>query len=184
MSGRERDCRAFNSTLTVGFRLRLAAARRLWQPAHDQFFRHLAAGLFQHRQCTSEFALCRPALRLKRRDRAPQDAKTVLAQYRRWLQAFPGDVVLIQIGAFVERLQWPPRRLRANAAGSVGESDQRRMRATRRGALEGFPISQLRRRVAALLAAGHDVTFVGQAGESGTRVLARRPVARWVAASS
>ena len=90
----------------------------------------------------------------------------------------------MQIGAFVERLQWPPRRLRADAAGGPGESGLRRMRATRRGAIEGFPLSQLRRRVAALLAGGSDVTFVGQAGESGTRVMARRPVARWVAASS
>ena len=54
-----------------------------------------------------------------------------------------------------------------------------------RPAVEGLPLPQLRRRVAALLAAGHDVTYVGQAGESGTRVLARRPVAqrpvaRWV----
>jgi len=106
----------------------------------------------------------------------------VLEQYRHWLQAFPGDVVLIQIGAFVERLQWPPRRIRVDAAGSAGESGLRRIRATRRGALEGFPIAQLRRRVAALLAGGHDVTFVGQAGESGTRVMARRPVTRWVAA--
>ena len=116
--------------------------------------------------------------------RVPQGAKTVLAQYRHWLQAFPGDVVLMQIGAFVERLQWPPRRLRADAAAGPSESGLRRMRATRRGAIEGFPLSQLRRRVAALLAAGSDVTFVGQAGESGTRVMARRPVARWVAASS
>ena len=49
-----------------------------------------------------------------------------------------------------------------------------------RPAVEGLPLPQLRRWVAALLAAGRDVTFVGQAGESGTRVLARRPVARWL----
>ena len=95
-------------------------------------------------------------------------------------RSFPGDVVLMQIGAFVERLLWPPRRIRAGAAAGAGESGLRRMRATRRGAVEGFPLPQLRRRVAAMLAAGHDVTFVGQAGKSGTRVMARRPVARWV----
>ena len=48
----------------------------------------------------------------------------------------------------------------------------------------GLLLPQLRRRVAVLLAAGRDVTFVGQVGESGTRVMARRPVARWLAASS
>ena len=98
--------------------------------------------------------------------------------------AFPADVVLMQTGAFVERLQWPPRRIRPHAAGSPGESGLRRMRAKRSGALEGFPLLQLRRRVGAMLAAGHDVTFIGQAGESGTRVMARRPVPRWGASSS
>ena len=145
--------------------------------------RRLVAAIWaRHAWLVGYFELDRAALRLKRRDRAPQGAQTVLAQYRHWREAFPGDVVLIQIGAFVERLQWPPQRLRVDVAGSSSESGLRRMRATRRGALEGFPISQLRRRVAALLAAGHDVTFVGQAGESGTRVMARRPLARWVAA--
>ncbi len=90
--------------------------------------------------------------------------------------------VVTAVQAGVERLQWPPRRIRVDTMASAGESGLRRMRATRRGALEGFPLPQLRRRVAAMLAAGHDVTFIGQAGESGTRVMARRPVARWVAA--
>ena len=147
--------------------------------------RRLVAAIWaRHAWLDCYFELDRAALRLKRRDRAPQGAQTVLAQYRHWREAFPGDVVLMQIGAFIERLQWPPRRIRMDVAGSSGESGLRRMRATRRGALEGFPISQLRRRVAALLAAGHDVTFIGQASESGTRMMARRPVARWVAASS
>jgi hypothetical protein len=149
--------------------LKRASSRRL-----------VAATWARHAWLDGYFELDRSALRLKRRDRAPQGAKTVLAQYRHWLQAFPGDVVLMQVGAFVERLQWPPRRIRADAAVSLRESGLRRMRATRRGAVEGFPLPQLRRRVAAILAAGQDVTFVGQAGESGTRVMARRPVARWV----
>ena len=110
----------------------------------------MAAIWARHAWLVGYFELDRAALRLKRRDRAPQGAKTVLAQYRHWREAFPGDVVLMQIGAFVERLQWPPRRLRVDAAGGPGESGLRRMRATRRGALEGFPLPRLRRRVAAL----------------------------------
>lgn len=51
---------------------------------------------------------------LSRRDRAPLFARTALAQYRHWCEAFPGDVVLIQVGAFVERLKWPPRRLKGS----------------------------------------------------------------------
>ena len=55
--------------------------------------------------------LNRQTLRLRRRDQPPVAARTVLAQYRHWRDTFPDDVVLIQVGAFYERLQWPPRRL-------------------------------------------------------------------------
>lgn len=142
--------------------------------------RRLVAAIWaRHAWLDSYFELDRATLRLRRRDRAPLEARTVLAQYRHWRDVFPDDVVLMQIGAFVERLQWPPRRLSPGGAAGADKSALRRMRATRRGAVEGFPLPQLRRRVAALLAAGKNVTFIGQAGESGSRVIARRPVSRW-----
>jgi len=87
------------------------------------------------------------------------------------------------VGAFVEQLQWPPRRLPkvrpANAPRLRG--GLRRMRPTRRGAVQGFPLTQLDRRVAGLVAAGRAVTFVAQRGESGGGLMRRVPVARWVA---
>lgn len=100
-------------------------------------------------------------LRLRRRDR---DA--------------PGDQVWMQVGAFVERLQWPPRRL--SKAGARGTNGLRRMGSTRRGALEGFPLRQLQRRRAALLAAGGQVLFVGQCAGDGTGLRRRLPATRWV----
>ena len=38
--------------------------------------------------------LDRQTLKLRRRDKAPMAARTVLAQYRHWQQEFAGDVVL------------------------------------------------------------------------------------------
>ena len=118
-------------------------------------------------------------LRLRRRDRPPAQARTVLQQYRHWFEAFRDDVVLMQIGAFVERLQWPPRRLVTNRAG-CSASGLRRMRPTRRGAIEGFPLPQLPRRVAAILASGRSVTLVGQLDAPAGRIVQRVPVVRWV----
>jgi hypothetical protein len=126
--------------------------------------------------------LDRDALRLRRRDQPPADARTVQAQYRHWQREFAGDVVLTQVGAFVEKLQWPPRRLpRAVAAAPPG--GLRRMRPTRRGALCGFPIEQLPARVASITAAGGQVTFIGQAGETGHGLMQRLPLWRRLAPS-
>jgi hypothetical protein len=55
------------------------------------------------------------------------------------------------------------------------------MRPTRRGAVQGFPLAQLDRRVAGMVAAGRSVTFIAQRGESGGCLMRRVPVARWVA---
>ena len=128
-------------------------------------------------------ALDRQTLKLRRRDKAPLAARTVQAQYRHWQREFAGDVVLMQVGAFVEQLQWPPRRLPKlrPATASTPRSGLRRMRPTRRGAVQGFPLTQLDRRVAGLVAAGRSVTFVAQRGESGGGLMRRVPVARWVA---
>ena len=125
------------------------------------------------------FGLDRAALRLRRRDRAPVNARTVQQQYRHWRQEFPDDVVWIQVGAFVERLQWPPRRL--GKRGVRGNLALHRMGSTRRGAVEGFPLRQLARRRAALVAAGGQVTFVGQRGGDGAGLRRRAPALRWVA---
>ena len=131
-------------------------------------------------------ALDRQTLKLRRRDKAPLAARTVQAQYRHWQQEFAGDVVLMQVGAFVAQLQWPPRRLprvqRAACAAPPRTRDGlRRMPPTQRGAVQGFPLAQLDRRVAGLVSAGRAVTFVAQLGESGGGLMRRLPGARWVA---
>jgi hypothetical protein len=107
-------------------------------------------------------------------------ARNVLQQYRHWQEVFAGDVVLMQIGAFIEKLQWPPRRLSPPGRGEreVSAERRRRMRPTRRGALWGFPADQLDRRVAALLRAGRAVTLVAQTGRRSGRIEERRPVRR------
>ena len=127
--------------------------------------------------------LDRQTLKLRRRDNAPLAVRTVLAQYRHWQQEFADDVVLIQVGAFVEQLQWPPRRIPKvrPATAPTPRGGLRRMRPTRRGAVQGFPLTQLDRRVAAPVAAGRSVTFVGQRGESSGGLMRRVPVAGWVA---
>ncbi len=56
----------------------------------------------------------------------------------------------------------------------------RSIRPTRRGAVDGFPLRQLPRRLAALLASGRNVTFVGHRGQTGQRILQRGPEMRWV----
>lgn len=126
--------------------------------------------------------LDRTTLRLRRRDQPPTAAKTVLAQYRHWREAFPDDLVLIQVGAFFERLQWPPRRLasRARAGAKEGAVGLRRMRPTSRGAIEGFPLSQLQHRISAMLATGRNVTVVSQHDTTGGGIMQRLPQARWV----
>lgn len=93
----------------------------------------------------------------------------------------------MQIGAFVERLQWPPRGL-GGCTGhhTPGMTDRerpalRRMRPTRRGAIEGFPLPQLPRRVAARLAMGRTVLLAAQAGAMGEGIEQRRPARRWIA---
>ena len=127
--------------------------------------------------------LDRQTLKLRRLDKAPMAARTVLAQYRHWQQEFAGDVVLMQGRAFVEQLQWPPRRIPKDrtATAPTPRGRLRRMRPTRRGAVQGFPPTQLDRRVAGLVATGRAVTFVAQRGESGGGLMRSVPVARWVA---
>ena len=84
------------------------------------------------------------------------------AQYRHWQQEFAGDMVLMQVGAFVEQLQWPPKRIAKLRAATEAKltGGLRRMRPTRRGAVQGFPLAQLKRRVAGLVAAGRAVSYV------------------------
>lgn len=127
--------------------------------------------------------LDRQTLKLRRRDSASLSARTVQAQYRHWRKEFPSDVVLMQVGAFVEQLQWPPRRQpkMRPATASAPCGDLRRMRPTRRGAVQGFLLTQLDRRVGALVVTGRSVMFVAQRGDSGGGLMRRVPVARWVA---
>ena len=127
-------------------------------------------------------ALDPKTLKLRRRDKAPRAARTVQAQYRHWQRELAGDVVFMQVGAFAEQLQWPLRPIpkARPAMASTPRGGLRRMRPTRRGAVQGFPLTQLDRRVAGLVAAGRSVTFVAQRGESGGGLMRRVPVARWV----
>jgi RNA-directed DNA polymerase len=148
--------------------------------------RRLLASLWRaHPWLAQFFAFDRRTLRLARRDRPPLHARSVLAQYAHWRRAFPDDEVWIQVGAFVERLQWPPRRLlgrRGQHKARSAEAERRalrRMRSTRRGAIEGFPLPQLPRRIAARLATGRDVLLVAQTGAMGEGIEQRAPVRRW-----
>lgn len=152
--------------------LRRASCRRL-----------LAAVCAANPRLDAFVALDRQTLKLRRRDRPPLAALTVQAQYRYWQREFAGDMVLMQVGAFVERLQWPPRRIPKlrPVVSPVKCGASRRLRPTRRGALHGFPLAQLDRRVAGMVAPGQAVTFVAQRGESGGGLTRRVPVARWVA---
>ena len=95
-------------------------------------------------------------------------------------------MVLMQVGAFVEQLQCPPKRIAKLRAATEAKlsGGLHRMRPTRRGAVQGFPLAQLDRRVAGLVAAGRAVTFVAQRGESGGGLLRRVPVARWAASDA
>jgi len=127
--------------------------------------------------------------RLQRRDRPPVDARNVLGQYAHWCRQFPDDELWIQVGAFVERLRWPPRRREAHRKPRDGGGRRRsdalkRMGATRRGALEGFPLPQLARRLAARLTQGRSVLLVAQTQALDHRLVQRRPVRRWVMTSS
>ena len=133
---------------------------------------------------TEYLSLDRRTLRLTRRDGAPLGAKTLQAQYRHWREAYPLDLVLIQVGAFFEELQWPPGRLPRESGAAPGSAADglRRMRPTRRGAVRGFPRQQLPRRLAALLAAGRNVLVVVQKVDVERAGIVRRvPAARWVA---
>ena len=87
------------------------------------------------------------------------------------------------MGAFVKQLQWPPGRQPKvrRAAGGSPRGVLRRMRPTRRGAVQGFPLTQLDKRVARMVAAGRAVAFEAQRGEAGGGLMRRVPVARWVA---
>jgi RNA-directed DNA polymerase len=117
-------------------------------------------------------------LTLRRRDKQLSDARTVLGQYRHWCAEFGEDEVWIQVGYFIERLQWPPRRLKASGGA------KRKFRATSRGLVEGFPLSHLAFRVAQTLGKGRSFLLVGQKGGEAGRIEARRPVRRWVANSA
>ena len=145
--------------------------------------RRLEAALWRQHGWLAQFFTLHTDGRLRRRDCGAPRARNVLQQYRHWREVFAGDVVLMQIGAFIEQLQWPPRRLVVGHGSTPGESAAfnglRRMRPTRRGARCGFPADQLGRRVAALLRAGKSVTLVAQTGQFDGRLEQRRPTRRW-----
>lgn len=140
--------------------------------------RRLEAALWRQHAWLAQFFALGADSRLRRRDRGAPHPRNVLQQYRHWKEVFAGDEVLMQIGAFVEALQWPPRRLSPRANAPL--PGLRRMRPTRRGARCGFPTEQLGPRVAALLRAGESVTLVTQTGRFDGRLEQRRPLRRWI----
>lgn len=129
---------------------------------------------------TTFLELDRTKLTLRRRDLPVRRARNVLAQYRRWIDEFGSDEVWIQVGAFVERLQWPPRRHTRREAGQQRDGGGlRRLRPTRRGAFAGFPMAQLPRRLGARVASGKSVLLVAQNGTMDERLMQRMPLLRW-----
>ena len=148
--------------------------------------KRLVARIWAANPWLNEFmVLDRSTLRLSRRDACPQGLRSVQSQYRHWCRTFADDVVWMQIGAFMEKLQWPPQRLAARAmpARERAVGPLRRMRPTARGAVHGFPVVQLPRRLAALLAQGMAVTLVKEVPGGVGAVLSRVPAARWAPAS-
>ncbi len=146
--------------------------------------RRLEASIWLRHRWLAQFFALDAGGNLRRIDLHAPHASSVLQQYRYWKETFDGDDLLIQVGAFIELLQWPPRRLltRPPSSQRINRSagGLRRMSPTRRGALWGFPIDQLERRVAALLRAGKSITFVAQSGRLAGRIEERRPQRRWV----
>ena len=130
------------------------------------------------------FVFDQVALQWAARVVALPQARTVYAQYRHWRLAYPNDVVLIQVGGFYERLrclipgQGPGHHL---ATGSLC-AGLRRMRPTGRGAIEGFPVGQLMRRLSKLLENGCGVAVVGELPDLENGLRQRQPIARWVRA--
>jgi hypothetical protein len=102
--------------------------------------------------------------------RPPPDLPSVARQYRFFRQRFRGDALLFQVGRFFE-FYHPHDGALARALGLAG------MAPNARGARWGFPLSQGRRRISALVAQGRTVTVVMQTGRSLTG--RRERVARW-----
>jgi RNA-directed DNA polymerase len=146
--------------------------------------RRLEAALWAQYRWLAQFFVPGANGKLRRLDRGLAHVRNVLQQYRYWKEVFPADEVLMQIGAFIEQLQWPPRRLSKVQPDSPGlrasATGLRPMRPTRRGALRGFPGYQLPRRVGTLVRTGRTVTLVAQTGKLGGRVQERKPIRRWV----
>lgn len=118
---------------------------------------------------------------LQRRCARRRDFRRVGQQYVYFRDAFPDDVVLMQVGAFVEFYSPDPAKSQGAALGL------KRLRATRRGARHGFPLTQLERRVRQIVAAGRSVVFVAETGTIAERVRDRQVqwrVHSMVAASS
>ena len=94
--------------------------------------------------------------------------------------------VLMQVGAFVEQLQWPPRRIaKLRATGRSKATGRAAPHASDpAGAVQGFPLAQLNRRVPGLVATGQAVTFVAQRGDSCGGLIRRAPVARWASGNA
>lgn len=164
--------------------LQSTLASYLGHVQHAASYRLIVRILTEHPWLETFFDIDPVLCRVKRRDRPPTDARNVLGQYRHWCEVFPHDEVWIQVGAFIERLQWPPCRLRHRSSTPERAVElaagMRRMRPTARGAVCGFPLPQLPRRLGARIASGRSVVLVAQTEVPAGRIRQRKPVRRWV----
>jgi RNA-directed DNA polymerase len=106
------------------------------------------------------------ALRLDKIDR---QNRNVLGQFAYWKERFPGCDLWMQIGAFFEQLQWPPRKLRG--AG------------TRRGLKRGFPVAKFDNVAQRLLHETGPVIFIRQEYDASSGKFVRAPFEKRVKVS-
>jgi hypothetical protein len=107
----------------------------------------------------------------RRRHVPRRDFRRAGQQFAHFRREFPGEVVLMKVGAFVEF--YAPDPAKSQGAGMNLQA----MRPTRRGARHGFPLPQLSRRVNGLLARGRSVVFVDETGRDSGRL--RERAVRW-----
>ena len=104
----------------------------------------------------------------------PPGLRSARRQYRHFRWRFPQDVLLFQVGRFIEFYD-------AGRPGWLLVHGLKPLRRNRRGARYGFPRPQLRRHLRALLAQGFDVTIVREQGAAGQRLSGgvRRRLPAW-----
>ena len=127
----------------------------------------------QHPFLAQYFEFDADLMRLTRTDRTPPGLRRTLQQYRYFRWRFQGDVLFFQVGRFVEFYH-------PGDAGIAALLGLAAMAHNRRGALWGFPLSQVARHLRGLLRKGYAVTCIAETGRYLTAVQERVPVGRFV----